>query len=427
MAGSEEPVAGIGLPEGDPDAVIDATANLDRMAGGFERAGHGFRRAVSSLPAWLGLASVAFDATASAYEQSAEEARAATDRARVAARVYAEELRESRERVRRLQRDARELEREIEEAERKANAAAEREREVRARTQDALLVAPLDGGGFSLADAARAEDAAEERRRWERVAEERREELERVRGEAEEEHREVRGAERRAALAVQDAAAEFPRIEGSAVPGTGRPAPERILDRYQVAEDEIVNWPPFPASLFKSEKMTRTEADLLNTLSGLKLLDFEDIRDDAGSVAAQNYPGTSEETQDGHQDAFRHTYWNVLLARRYGDTFARKFTSAHEGVPANPAAREAMDLHNNEVGRRIASDNPDADADELAALVRRAVERGDTIVVDRDGKLVYSDGIAEGETGYADEDVTDPGGKPAEPADSDDQAAGTGS
>jgi len=60
-------------------------------------------------------------------------------------------------------------------------------------------------------------------------------------------------------------------------------------------------------------------------------------------------------------------------------------------------------------------------------VVRRAVERGDTIVIDRDRKLVYSDGITEGETGQADERDIDPGGKPAEPADSDDQAAGTGS
>lgn len=210
-----------------------------RLAGGFELAGHGFRRAAASLPSWLGVASLAFEAAASACEDTAEQARDATDKARLAARRYAEEVREGRERVKRLQREAEELERDAEEAERRAEAAAEREREARVRMADALLAAPLEGVGFSLSEAARsereAEDAATERRQFERRAEECRERLGRVRDSAEEEHREVRAAERRAGLAVQAAAEEFPagpgrEVAAAAVPPFARP-PKRSEQR----------------------------------------------------------------------------------------------------------------------------------------------------------------------------------------------------
>ena len=40
----------------------------------------------------------------------------------------------------------------------------------------------------------------------------------------------------------------------------------------------------------------------------------------------------------------------------FGEEFTRRFTTAHEATPDNPSAREAMDLHNNEVGRRIAAE-----------------------------------------------------------------------
>lgn len=56
---------------------------------------------------------------------------------------------------------------------------------------------------------------------------------------------------------------------------------------------------------------------------------------------------------NGHNDksdAFRHCYWSALLARDLGYSNAKRFTTAHESSPSNPANEKAMDLHNNAIG-----------------------------------------------------------------------------
>jgi hypothetical protein len=52
------------------------------------------------------------------------------------------------------------------------------------------------------------------------------------------------------------------------------------------------------------------------------------------------------------------------------------------------ALREAMDLSDNEIGRRIAVQHPDADPTDLARLVADAVRNGQTVVVGGEGRLV---------------------------------------
>ena len=96
---------------------------------------------------------------------------------------------------------------------------------------------------------------------------------------------------------------------------------------------------------------------------------------------------------DGHRDAFRHAYWNSLLVRNFGEEWTNQFTTAHEALPGNPATREAMDLYNNEVGRQIAIDNPEANDTEIADLVRQASDNGELIVVDQSSKLAWSDQV----------------------------------
>lgn len=208
-----------------------------------------------------------------------------------------------------------------------------------------------------------------------------------------------------------------------------------ILNNYQVGDDEMVEWePPWPFSMFTDPvKITRTEAQLLNLLSPAKMSDFKDIRDDAFSEAEKRYPPripgqpTPEETNDGHMDAFRHAYWNALMARKYGQDFASKYATAHEGVPGNPADREAMDLHNNEVGRRITQEHPDASPEELANLVQQAVERGDMVVIDGNHELAWSNQVPVGQHGQAN-DPPRGGARPAEPGDSGDvNSRGAGS
>ena len=106
------------------------------------------------------------------------------------------------------------------------------------------------------------------------------------------------------------------------------------------------------------------------------------------------------------------------MARRFGTDWAEAYATAHEGLPGNPAVREAMDLYNNEVGRMIQEANPEADEEELADLVQQAVEDGQVLVIDADGNLAWSDTVHEGGTGDAgqhpdeggDGDLDDPDG-----------------
>jgi hypothetical protein len=186
-------------------------------------------------------------------------------------------------------------------------------------------------------------------------------------------------------------------------PGDARATPEEILTGYQVSDGKVLkNWEPdWPASMFTDPlpQITEKEASMLNGLSLLSLKSFQDIHDRAFELADERFePG---DQNDNHNDAFRHAYWNALMTRKYGEAWAEDYATAHEQIPGNPPAREAMDLYNNEVGRRIAAQNPDADVYQLADLVEKAVRDGEMVVVDPEGNLAYSNEVAVGETGHA--------------------------
>lgn len=206
--------------------------------------------------------------------------------------------------------------------------------------------------------------------------------------------------------------------------GDARPDLDQVLRDYQVEDDEIVqytpNLGPYPVDVpfVGSRQMTATEAELLDELGSrrglLGLHQFAEItsndRDDPGlayATADERFPQEDaagnfvEGGEDGHNDAFRHAYWNALMTSRFGEEFAASFGTAHEGVPGNPAAKEAMDLYNNELGRRIASENPDASDEELADLVFEAVMDGEAVVIDAAGELAFSDQVEVGATGRA--------------------------
>lgn len=100
------------------------------------------------------------------------------------------------------------------------------------------------------------------------------------------------------------------------------------------------------------------------------------------------------------------------MTLRLGEKFAQAFATAHEGVPGSEADREAMDLYNNALGRRIARENPDASLDELQDIVGEAIRNGEALVIDADGNLVFSDQVAEGNTGQADDAPTTGGAEP---------------
>ena len=85
--------------------------------------------------------------------------------------------------------------------------------------------------------------------------------------------------------------------------------------------------------------------------------------------------------------------------QEFGQDWAHRYATAHETPPGNPAAREGMDLYNNEVGRAVAVAHPDASPEELARHVREAVDSGRTVVIDADGNLAYSDQVRPEDTG----------------------------
>ena len=210
---------------------------------------------------------------------------------------------------------------------------------------------------------------------------------------------------------------------------------DNILQNYQVVDDPggmIENYTPDvvpgpleaigvgvwnrltgdDVSLTLDRAITAKEANLLDGLDVGGLMDLNDATQFARETARDRV-GTGLE--DGHGDAYRHALWNAVMTRELGEDFTRAFTNAHEGVPGNPADKEAMDLYNNEVGRNIAMQHPDANDQELAELVMDALNDGRLIVIDGNGGLAWSDQVAWGQTGYADDlpaqGVIDPAGE----------------
>jgi hypothetical protein len=235
-------------------------------------------------------------------------------------------------------------------------------------------------------------------------------------------------------------------------PLNGRPDLNRVLHDYQMPDDPggMVQWEPnggifgTVAGWFTDPvNVTATEASMLDQMSLGDVKAMQDIKNDAFSTADDRFPppqdqrgnfpaGENGDAQfrswagnDGHNDAFRHAYWNALLTKRFGADFAERFTLAHEGVAGNKADREAMDLYNNEVGRRIATENPNASEEELANLVQQAVQSGETVVIDRNGNLAWSDQVRYGQHGAANDGPVPGVLAPAQPADPNSSGPGT--
>ena len=114
---------------------------------------------------------------------------------------------------------------------------------------------------------------------------------------------------------------------------------------------------------------------------------------------------------DGHRDAVRHALWSASMTQQFGADWTEAYTTAHE-MGDNPAAREAMDLYNNEVGRNIALENPGASQAEIEGLVLDALRNGELLVIDRNGDLAWSNQVAVGDHGHADESARLPANRP---------------
>ena len=209
-----------------------------------------------------------------------------------------------------------------------------------------------------------------------------------------------------------------------------RRVPGHILTTYQVSPDPkgmVEDWKPSGVNGLAAkmlgkggERLTHHEAEMLDSLDGFSLAAMNDMRGDAWTMANRLYPavpGAVNPGQDDHNDAFRHAYWNALMTLYMGPEYAEEFATAHERLPEIDTLpeREAMDLYNNEVGRRIVTESAIVPAEaDLAGLVSDAVESGSLLVLNANGHLAWSDQVRLGACGLpASAAGTIPGRDPA--------------
>jgi hypothetical protein len=186
--------------------------------------------------------------------------------------------------------------------------------------------------------------------------------------------------------------------------GDRRPSIASIMRQYQVKSEPTVKWQPnwlgvMPLS-GEAALVPRTMAKMLDNLWATRghdaLLLVREIKDYAKSSAALQFRGE----RDGYQDAVRHTFASALLTKEFGPRWTRDFTTANEAKPDNQQGREAMDLYNNSVGIRIASQHPQASEATLRRLVVDALAKGELLVIGAKGHLCWSDQVSQRNTGH---------------------------
>ena len=86
---------------------------------------------------------------------------------------------------------------------------------------------------------------------------------------------------------------------------------------------------------------------------------------------------------NGPGDAWRHCYWNCTMTAGLGRDQAKTVADNHESHGGGPANENAMDLHNNEVGRACGGTNCDT-------CCQHALDTGQLRVIDGTGAVVPS-------------------------------------
>lgn len=102
----------------------------------------------------------------------------------------------------------------------------------------------------------------------------------------------------------------------------------------------------------------------------------------ATKKAKQYYPMNKQYLAEG--DAFRHAYWNALLVKYFGSSFALAWTSAHEirfkdeGYgPFNKSDTDTtMDMLNNSIGRVIGQKNIEKSDEEIESIIKSEIAKG---------------------------------------------------
>jgi len=117
-------------------------------------------------------------------------------------------------------------------------------------------------------------------------------------------------------------------------------------------------------------------------------------QEDAWKKLKEHYKFYAENGENGagdgkNKNAFLHSYWNALLAKRIGLNKARLFTSAHEyGAPGNIYANSKMDLFNNNVGLYTGIKMKDKSDDQIAKYLIERIEKGGLLRTKVNGKYL---------------------------------------
>ena len=113
---------------------------------------------------------------------------------------------------------------------------------------------------------------------------------------------------------------------------------------------------------------------------------------DCIAISTKNYGKLHH--KNGPANAFRHAFWNYLIAKRCFNwrrneqtvlAWAKKVTDWHEDSFPNKQLPKAMDLHNNEVGRFIFLQNAEKSEREIVELLKKMAL--DSIKIDENSIL----------------------------------------
>ncbi|WP_109851107.1 hypothetical protein [Aquimarina sp. AU58] len=107
--------------------------------------------------------------------------------------------------------------------------------------------------------------------------------------------------------------------------------------------------------------------------------------------------------KNGKANAFRHALWNILIChttfrvtknKEKSVSWAQKITDLHEKLAPNKPIETAMDLHNNEIGRKYFLDLTTYFEEEIITFLKENTQKAKKVtdskeILDHKDKLVY--------------------------------------
>jgi uncharacterized protein YukE len=209
----------IEMPDGSPGAVSDAGTTLQRVAGGFERAGGVVARASSAVSSWEGHASVSFDGRAASYGLVMVAVDQALTTAQAAVRRYETALEDARGKIRSLKDQEENAVERLRAARRRLDDAKDRLASAQQRMSAATFNVGLGPGSepFAMAEQAAAQRDADGAQKdieaAQKAIDREEDEIRELRHDAKRERTQLIQAEEDAAGAVRAAAGRLPDVQ----------------------------------------------------------------------------------------------------------------------------------------------------------------------------------------------------------------------